>query len=152
MIPLIGQTQNIQVSLPALVTFGGVLAAIWLVVRIGDRLWRNGRNHRNGDKSNDSDALEKFGEGCRNRTEKLIGNMSRLSEAMTKYIELQQAALKIEEYRHDNILKQLEALSGKVEHADEKRSKDIAALHQRLDNILTSIVDRGPIVKPPRNK
>jgi len=133
---------QIQITLPAVITFAGCCAFAFAMIKIGDRLWgrKNGSREDKEDKNDKiAESVSKLGDSCVHGREKLIDNMNTLSQAMTKYAELQQASLKIAEYRHDSITKQLESLSTQVvsDHSDGK--EDIRAIHTRLDEIALSI-------------
>ncbi|MDP6583699.1 MAG: hypothetical protein QF535_03510 [Anaerolineales bacterium] len=130
---------NIQITLPAVITFAGVCAFAFALIKIGDRLWGRGKN---GSKNGDDKIIEgmgKLGETCTQSREKLVESTNSLAQAMTKYTELQQASLKIAEYQYDSITKQLEGLSTQANNTRSDNKEDIRAIHTRLDEIALGI-------------
>lgn len=136
MLELLAQTtqpDGISISAGAAGTFAAVISIAWGLIKFGDRLWgKEKRDQRDQGSSN----LDKLSATCESRTSRVSEHIDNLGDAMTKYIELQQAALKIEEYRHENVLKQLEILNGRLDENDRKRTDEIRSIHQRLDTIM----------------
>lgn len=138
------QDQNIQITLPVAITFAGIIAITYVLIKLGDRLW--GKKEEAKLQSNKQEingelvrAVATLRNHCENHKNDMGSSLQKLSEAMTKYIELQQAALKIEEYRHESTIKQMEAIKGQIVDSDRNRGTDIRELHNRLDNIVQSI-------------
>lgn len=153
---------SIEITLPAAITIAGGISLLAVIIRLGDRLW--GKKEEPKEPKNNGIELQDLRDVLQNvmathsasmqavydkahaRTadsnDKIFANVNKLSEAMTKYIELQQAALKIEEYRHDNMVKQIEVLAGQVVSFTDHRSKEFETLHKRLDSLLTSLVNK----------
>ena len=143
---------NIEITIPAAITIAGVLATIGVVIKLGDRLWGKEKKEKD-DKKDDvltcvremNITVQQLQSHCERCNERLTDNLGKLSDAMTKYIELQQAALKVEEYRHESLVKQFEVLIGRVDEnikeVDKKRSDDIKSIHNRLDSLLTNILN-----------
>ena len=141
------QPEMLQISLPAAITFGGILAVIATIIKIGDRLWGKQSAESTTNKSDVvADALDDAEQSIKRLQEtctachtsntvlynELAKSINKLSEAMTKYTELQQASLKIEEFRHENCLRQLEIISGQIENANK-------SIHSRIDTLMSSI-------------
>ena len=136
---------NIQISIPAVVTFAGICALSFTLIKIGDILWGRGKNDKNDrdDKDNKNDkiveSMGKLGDTCVQNREKLVDSTNALSNAMTKYIELQQASLKLAEYRHETITKQLEGILAQAANTQSGTKEDIRDIHSRLHKIALSI-------------
>lgn len=127
---------NIQITVPAVITFAGVCALAFTLVKIGDRLWGNKSGKGNHDKNDKIvESMGRLGDTCVRSREKLVESTNTLSNAMTKYIELQQASLKIAEYRYETITKQLDSL---IDSQTGSRD-DIRNVQHKLDKIAHSI-------------
>jgi len=133
---------SISITLPVALTVGGVCAVAYLLIKLGDRLWRP--NRAQGLSMSDSskglcDNIEKLGNVVDRNKERVVDNITKLSEVMTRYIELQQASLKLSEYRHEAMLRQLEICSGQASDANTARQADMRAIGDKLENIALSI-------------
>ena len=134
---------SVQITLPVAITFAGIIGIVLALVKIGDRLWGNKPRNEVKDTSRHDEVIDlvrNSSGNCDRKHERLVENINRLSEAMTKYIELQQASLKLEEYRHETVLKTLASLENRVDEVDKKRIDDMRNLNTRLDAILQGMI------------
>jgi len=141
---VVNENPHIEVTLPAAITFAGICGLVFLLIKLGDRLWRpkQGSLMGNDDLKGLCDNIDRLGNACNRNKEKIVENMMKLSEAMTRYIELQQASLRIAEYRHEAILKQLEIISGQsVEsrNASQASQTEAGLIRERLNHIALNI-------------
>lgn len=133
---IIAQTSQpagqLEVTIPMAITIGGILAVVYTAIQIGDRLWGKKKVVTCPPPVDHIKELLELTEAIRSlrdlqdrHNDKVDEALDRLSNAMTRYIELQQATLKIEEYRHDAALKQ---------HL--LTQEEIRQVNSRIDNIL----------------
>ena len=145
-VPTIQPSEISTQSILAIATVAGaVFGAIYGLIQLGDRLWGKSKEVQVEPKNGNgkvADAVSKLGEDCVKNREKLTDSMTNLSEAMIKYIELQQASLQISEYRHDDIRNKIIALTDTVSKIDDNRITDMRALHERLDKIMQSFIEQ----------